>query len=295
MPTTDLGVDDAGPQGSDAPQADHIRFLFDPAHTLALLIGHRRRFGATVAALTDEELAALSRCRGWTVADVLRHDVWVDATIRRIWSGDGATLRGFDPRVTPDESVRADRAVPDREVVARYLSSTEAMITELERVDPARYGDPSRSPAGRVPWWLSAVHVGWDSTIHERDVLVPLGRTVEEQSGEAPVWLAYSLVLASFFEPGRFDVAVGGVRLRRGDGPVTVCLSEPQATSQGTTHGTAGRAIDGTTPQPTILRGDPVAVVDAVSGRVPLGAALHGDPSDVERLGGLARYFGEAG
>ncbi len=281
-------MDEPGPAGTDAPQAEHIRFLFDPGATRALVVGHRRRFGATVATLTDDELAAPSRCSGWTVADVLRHDVWVDDTIRRIWSGDTAPLRGFDPRVTPDESVRADRVLPDREVVEGYLSSTETMIAELESVQPERFGDPSRSPAGPVPWWMTMVHVGWDSTIHERDVLVPLGHAVQEQPGESLVWLAYSLVLASFFEPGPFDVAIGEIRLRRGDGPVSVCRATPAAASERS-------ADEEEVLPPTTLSGEPAAVIDAISGRVALGAVLDGDPSDIGRLGGLARYFGEAG
>src|SRR6202035_500418 len=92
----------------DAPQADHIRFLFDPHATLTMLAAQQRRFASAVATLTDEELASPSRCAGWTVADVLRHLVWVDTTMCRLWSGDETPAVGFDPRTTPNEAVRAD-------------------------------------------------------------------------------------------------------------------------------------------------------------------------------------------
>jgi uncharacterized protein (TIGR03083 family) len=249
------------------------------------LAGHRRRFAAAVATLTDDELRAPSRCEGWTVADVLRHGVWVDATMRRIWSGDESLADGFDPRTTPDEAVQADRAVPDEDVRQRYLSSTETMIVDLESAGPERLGLPSLSPAGRVPWWLSAMHIGWDSTVHERDVLAPLNRAVEAAPDETMITLAYSLVLASFFDrPDPLDLQIDTVRFRTGHGAVTVW---------GNTTGTD--EVDGNHPPAhgaaTVVTGDPAAIVDALSGRIPPMEAMHGDAAVVERLCGLGRYF----
>ena len=278
-------MSDVGQPGEDALQADHIRFLFDPDTTLVALAGHRRRFGATVAALTAEELKTPSRCEGWTVADVLRHGVWADATMRRIWSGDESLADGFDPRTTPNEAVQADRAVPDEEMRRRYLSSTEAMIIELESADPERMGDPSLSPAGRVPWWLSAVHLGWDSTVHERDVLSPLDRAVEATPDETMVTLAYSLVLASFFS-GRepLDVQIDTVRLRRGIGPVIAWTNKADTKHHDGNDYSADDAA-------TVLTGDPVAMIDALSGRIAPAEAFHGEVAVIERMCGLARYF----
>jgi maleylpyruvate isomerase len=270
--------------GRDAPQADQIQFHFDPHATLAALTGHRRRFGSTVASLTVEELAAPSRCEGWTVADILRHGVWVDATFRRLWAGDESPSASFDPRTTPDESVRASRAVPDEEVRRRYLSSTETMIAALESAGPERFGDPSLSPAGRVPWWLSALHLGWDSTVHERDALTPLGRTVEAVPGELMPNLGYSLVLASLFDGlDPLNVQVGSVRLRRAGGLVTAW-----ATTGDEEEGDNG---DSSADAAEVLTGEPAAIIDALCGRGSLTGALGGDSAVIDRLGGLARYF----
>jgi len=271
----------------DVPHADHIRFLFDPHATLAAFAVQRRRLAATAATLTGDELAAPSRCTGWTVADVLRHLVWVDATMHRIWSGDESPADGFDPRTTPDAAVQADRCLPDEEVRDRYLASTEAMSVELESADPVRFARPSLSPAGSVPWWLSAVHVGWDSAVHERDVVVPLGRPVVSEPGETLPSLAYSLVVASFFSgPAPLDVGVGPVRVRRDDRVVTAVMS-------------SARPVDGAPGGPppgavVVLSHSPEAAVDALSGRGALGEALRGDGAVIERLGGLARYFTSA-
>jgi uncharacterized protein (TIGR03083 family) len=266
----------------NAPQADHIHFLFDPRDSLTAFSAQRRRFASTVEGLSVDELASPSRCSEWTVSDVLRHLVWVDLTVRRIWSGDESIPSGFDPRITPNEAVQQDRAVSDEEIRDRYLLSTETMVTELEDSDRQRFGRPSLSPAGSVPWWMSAVHIGWDSSIHERDVLVPLGRRFEPPAGENRLCLAYSLVLASFFA-GRdpLSLRLGPVRIDREAGPVVV-----QAVSGSDTGDDIEPGLD-----TVVVTGDLVHVVDALSGRGLVDESLRGDAVLIRRLGGLARYF----
>ena len=275
--------------GADAPQADHIRFDFDPHATLTALAGQRRRFASTVAELSADELTVPSRCAGWTVADVLRHLVWADATMRVLWSGDHSVVAGFDPRTTPDDAVRADRSVPDDEIRQRYLSSAQAMARDLEGAGPDRFGLPSISPAGQVPWWMSAVHLGWDSTVHERDVMTPLGRVVDDVPAEISPCLAYSLVLVSFF-CGRapVHVRIGSVHLGRGADGVVLAWTETAAHDSGEDGERA--ALDDV----TVLTGSPVPAIDALSGRGSLTATLTGDGAVIERLGGLALYFTSA-
>lgn len=266
----------------DVPQAGHIRFLFDPRAALTTFAGQRLRLASTVETLSTDELASPSRCAEWTVADVLRHLVWVDLTMRRLWSGDRAISSGFDPRVTPNEAVRDGRSVSDGETRDRYLSSTDTMVKDLESADPRRFGQPSISPAGKVPWWLSAVHMGWDSSIHERDVLLPLGRSVEPPDDETDLCLAYSLLLASLFaDRDPMAVRIGGVALWREDGPV---VARP-----------ATGADDGNGPvsgSPAVLTtDDPVKAIDALCGRGPIESALAGNAAVIGRLGALARFF----
>jgi uncharacterized protein (TIGR03083 family) len=266
--------------GRDAPQAARVRFLFDPGATLADVAGQRRRFAAAVALLGEGELSAPSRCEGWTVSDVLRHGIWADAALRRTWSGDRSLVEGFDPRSTPDEFVRAERRVPDVEVAARFWASSAEMVGELEAAGPERFGAPALSPLGDVPWWMAAVHLGWDAWIHERDVLVPLGLADEGGPSEKAAVLAYGLVLASFFA-GRdpLDVRVGPVQLHRGEGVTEAWALGPGEEGQAGAHGEVE------------LSGDPVAVVDALSGRGRLSEVLTGPVEVVTRLGGMARYF----
>ena len=55
------------------------------------------------------------------------------------------------------------------------LAPLKALAVDVERSSADRWAEPSISPVGFVPWWLSALHVFYDSWLHERDVLLPLG------------------------------------------------------------------------------------------------------------------------
>jgi hypothetical protein len=202
--------------------------------------------------------------------------------MRRIWSGDGSIVADFDPRLTPDKAVQEDRAIPDEEIRERYLLLTRRMVTDLDCSDPQRFGQPSLSPAGHVPWWMSAVHLCWDSSIHERDVLLPLDRSVTQLETETVPCLAYSLVLMSFFA-GRdpLSVRIGTIQVFREVGPVIVeKVTTTDESHDGVPHSQDCFATD-----------DPVKVIDAISGRGSIADSLAGDDAVLHRLGGLARYF----
>ena len=92
----------------------------------------------------------------------------------------------------------------------------------LAGVDPSdrdRWSTTSISPLGFVPWWQSALHMLWDSWLHERDALIPIGTTVLIEADEVTPVLLYSLALAGTFCKGPADVEVVGARLVVGDGP----------------------------------------------------------------------------
>jgi len=255
------------PSPADVPQADHIRVDVDPAEALAAYARHRRRFAHEVRSLSDADLAAPSRCSKWTVADVLRHGCDVDAWMQAIWSGGPLPFSSFDPRTTPHESVVAGRARSDVEVRDRYVESAAVMADDVGGSGPDRWRLPSLCPAGVVPWWMSALHVFFDSWVHERDALVPLGRTVPVRADETSPVLAWAVSLVGHVGTDPLDAQVGGVRVVRHDGVVS-------------TH-----AADA-------APGDVAAIIDAVSGRGSVEQALAGcDPAIVHRLGAMARFF----
>jgi len=74
--------------------------------------------------------------------------------------------------------------------------------------------------AGTVPWWLGLLHVLFDSWVHERDALLPLGRVVAVARDELDPVLAYLLAIVPHVsrrlgsdEP--VDAVVCGFRVRR--------------------------------------------------------------------------------
>ena len=255
---------------TDIPQGDVIDVDLDPAAMLQAYASHRRRLSEEAGALDAAMLAAPSRCRGWSVADVLRHLCDVDSWLERIWAGEAPPFDQFDPRVTPNEFVEAGRSTPDTEVRDRYQASTTTMLAGIDPSDCERWGVISISPLGFVPWWQSALHVLWDSWVHERDALLPIGTTVPVEADEVAPVLLYSLALAGTFCRGAVDVELVGARLVRGDGPIRVA---PRST---------GVRCDG----------DAAAVIDALTGRGSLEEALpEADTALVAQVGGLARYL----
>jgi uncharacterized protein (TIGR03083 family) len=249
------------------PQGEQIRVDLDPADVLRAYSRHRTRFAEAMRALDDQALRAPSRCSEWSVADVLRHLVDVDGWMQKLWSGQPLPFTSFDPRVTPHEFVVAGRAIGDAEARDRFVLSTETMAGDVGTSDRERWGTPSISPLGVVPWWLSALHVFWDSWLHERDALLPLGMAVPFERDEALAVLAYGLAIVGMFIGEPTDVVIGGVRLVAGEAPVvTTPVTEP-SDAVGT-------------------------LVDALAGRGDVAAELAGtDPDVVHRLGVLARSF----
>jgi uncharacterized protein (TIGR03083 family) len=264
--------------GSAVPQADHMKVELDPAVVVRSYTRHRRRFAGSAATLVADELASRSRCSEWSVADVLRHGCDVDRWMRTIWAGD-VPFSAFDPRVTPHESVVSGRSLPDEEVRDRYVASADEMAADVEASGPERWGLPSLSPAGAVPWWLGLLHAFYDSWVHERDALLPLGRDVAVEPDEVDAVFAYSLAVVPV--AGRvlgraehIDAVVCSFRVTADEGPVTVTR-------------VAGEPPAGV----PALTGEAPVIVDALSGRGAPDEVLTGDSDVVHRLGVLARYF----
>jgi uncharacterized protein (TIGR03083 family) len=250
------------------PQGEQIHVDVAPAATLTAYARHRRRFAAEVASLDEAALAVQSRCSLWSVADVLRHCHDVDDWMQALWSGSRPPFTSFDPIMTPHEFVVAGRAISDLEARDRFVSSCETMAADVGSSGPERWGLTSVSPVGFVPWWLSALHVFFDSWIHERDVLVPLGVSVPVEEAEALPVLAYSFAIVGTLIKESTDVVVAGVRVVTGEPPAKA------------------------TPVAPGVDVDAACVIDALLGRGSVEEALTGtDPVTVKRFGALARIF----
>ena len=254
---------------SEIPQGDVIHVELDPAAMLRAYAAHRGRFADEVRALDAAVLATPSRCSRWTLADVLRHLCDVDSWMGSIWAGGAPPfdVSQFNARVTPNEFVEAGRRVPDVEVRDNYIASTPALVASIDPSDRDRWATTSVSPLGFVPWWQSALHIFWDSWLHERDVLLPLGAQAPVQTEEVTPVLLYSLALAGTFCRSPVDIEIVGARLVAGDRPPRV--SPPKN----------GVQADATT----------AAVIDALTGRGSLENVIRGRRSSAHQAGGRPR------
>ena len=252
------------------PQAEQIYVDLDPTQVLAAHARHRRRFAEEAASLDDGGLKTQSRCTKWTTADVLRHLCDVDSWMHAIWTGGPFPLTSFDPNTTPHEFVLKGRDTPDRQVLDNFVASSERMAADVESGGAERWGLASLSPVGAVPWWLSALHVFYDSWVHERDALMPAGVTPPVLPDEATPVLTYSLALTGTFGRKELDTVVSGVHLVAGEGPA---VASPVGA----------------------LEGDVGALIDALNGRRNLEDILTNADAEVRRrLGALSRFFGNA-
>lgn len=189
--------------------------------------------------------------------------------MQALWERRPPAFTHFDPNTTPHEFVVAQRGTPDAEIRDSYVVSAETMAAEVGESPPERWGQKSISPLGVVPWWLSVLHIFWDSWMHERDALLPLGEDVPVEPDETVPVLAYSLVLVGTFFTEATDAVVCGVRLVTENGTTTVTPDERPSTDS-----------------------DTLELIDALAGRGEFDKVLARTVPDLaEPLGELARRF----
>ena len=134
-----------------------------------------------------------------------------------------------------------------------------------------------------VDWRLLATHGFWDGWLHERDVVLPLGRTQATGDEEARLAVAYGLllagVMATFMQLPldtelRLDGIGGGTFALRVDGGDAIVRAVPTRAAGAQSHGSA------------------VVVADALSGRgAEVGDVLDVDAELVARLSHLRAFL----
>ena len=134
-------------------------------------------------------------------------DGWMDA----IWSGGQPPFSSFDANITPNQFVEAGRAVPDTEVRDRFVAATATRASTISDSTADRWGLPSVSPLGAVPWWISALHIFFDSWVHERDALLPLGIELPVVDDEARPVATYVVGLAATLASTPITTVIAGV------------------------------------------------------------------------------------
>ena len=182
---------------------------------------HRERFLDELTSLTDDQWQTESRCAGWSNRDVICHLLDVDSFwTLSLESGRAGTptayLGAFDPKGTPLDLVNAKSAMSTSEVFDQFEQNTATFRKTVDSFTPDDWSSMSESPLGHVTSRLTLAHALWDSWLHERDILEPLGLTPAPDAEELNVATWYTLF---------FGAAQGG--LIGDESPVGPGATEP--------------------------------------------------------------------
>lgn len=258
-----------------------------PGDVGAAAIRQRRRLVGLLGDLAEEEWSHPSRCEGWSVRDVIVH---LDTT-NAFWSFSiGAGLRGdpsrflatFDPVASPAALVAGAGEPSSAEVLEGFAASTAALCDRWASLDDDEWATIAEAPPGHVAIDALAHHALWDSWVHERDVLAPLGRPMAEEPDEVRACLRYVAALSPAFaltlDPAR-------------SGTLGVVASDPATCVEVAVEGCASvRSVDeaDASTADLVVRGPAVDLVESLSLRRPLPTPS-GDATWL--LDGLATVF----
>jgi uncharacterized protein (TIGR03083 family) len=256
-----------------------------PASQLLPLTRQRRRFERMLVALTDDQWAHASRCAAWSVRDVVAHlvgvnEFWNASVLAGLSGQPTRMLARFDPATTPPLLVDAMGSSSTTEMLDRFVSTNEALVSTLTALTAEEWSIPAESPAGHVPIRLLAQHALWDSWVHERDVAIPLGITSDAEPDEVTSCLRYASVVSPVLGIGLglADEAVLAVDAR--DPTVRFVLDVGESVA------VRDESFDDVVP---CLRGDAVELTETLSLRSPMSPTA---PIEWQRvLGNLRTAF----
>lgn len=190
---------------------------FDP---IELMNAQRSRFAEQLGKLSTEQLQSPSRCAGWTNLDVLTHlnstNLFWEVSTKKGASGSPTKfLATFDPVESPAQMVRDAPAGEPGETVSAFANSNATLAEVTRPLRDVQWNLVVESPVGHVSLAAMALHALWDSFVHERDVMVPLGCAVSAPDDELQAVLTYAVALSPAYGlqqgfGGDLDVVVLG-------------------------------------------------------------------------------------
>jgi uncharacterized protein (TIGR03083 family) len=262
----------------------YMRFELPLDDLAAPLLRQRRRLAATLAALDDAQWASPTRCDAWTVRDVVSHltttnQFWTVSISAGLHGEPTRILNGFDPLATPAQMVDADTE-PSEKVLDRFVETNDALAVVVADLDDKVWETLAEAPPGHIPIRGVAMHAMWDSWIHERDIVLPLGFDAVEEDDEIAGSLRYGAALSP-----AFAVAHGSTR----PGAVVVDVTDPEVHAV-IEIGDGVRVHDGDAPDGALrLTGSAVELLEAISYRAPMPEAVPAEHAWL--FGGLAQAF----
>lgn len=261
----------------------------DPAAIATPAIRQRQRLVDVLAGFDDQQWQHPSRCDGWTNRDVIVHL----GSTNTFWSYSiGAGLAGeptrflatFDPVATPAQLVAADADRSPGEVLEAFATSTAALVDRWAALDAQGWQATAEAPPGHLSVSAVAHHALWDSWVHERDILEPLGLAQVIEADEVAASLRYAAALAPGFAISLDRAETGTLRVEgEPDVRIEVAITPRSATVRDLGPTEAAGAAD------LVLTGDAVELLETLSLRRGQPAAA---PDDVAwMVQGLATVF----
>jgi uncharacterized protein (TIGR03083 family) len=247
----------------------------------------RRRLAALLAGLDDGQWSAPSRCQGWAVRDVIAHLV----TTNRFWTysltsglaGEPTRfLTQFDPVASPAAMVAAMSEQTPAELLVQFDESNQALAGAIDDLDADSWAAVAEAPQGHLPVPAVVLHALWDSWVHERDIVMPLGMDPVLEQDELTACLLYAAALGPTFLAVLGSTRTGTLAVEATDVPLFVVDVGPEV------HVRTGPAPVGT----SVLTGSAVDLIEALSCRAP---PVDVPPSDRWMTEGLGRVFGAVG
>jgi uncharacterized protein (TIGR03083 family) len=247
----------------------------------------RRRLAALLAGLDDRQWSAPSRCQGWAVRDVVAHLL----TTNRFWTYSVTSglageptrfLTEFDPAASPAAMVAAMSEQTPADLLVQFVDSNQALAGAIGNLDADSWAAVAEAPQGHLPVSAVVLHALWDSWVHERDIVMPLGMDPVLEEDELTACLLYAAALGPTFLAVMGSTREGTFAVEATDVPHFVVDVGPEV------HVRAGPAPAGT----TVLAGSAVDLIEALSCRAPPVDVPSPDRWMTE---GLGRVFGTVG
>ena len=252
---------------------------------LAPVVRQRRRLADTLAGFTADQWAHPSRCEGWTTREVIAHldstnSFWTFSITSGLAGEPTRFLTDFDPVTSPPALIASTTELSTDELLARFTASTAALVGLLESIDDDGWQTLAEAPPGHLAVSALAHHALWDSWVHERDVLLPLGLPHEVHDDEVAACLRYAASLSP-----AFALTLAGERTGR----LGVQVADPTLSFSVEVDGRAAVRDGAAEGADLVLTGDAVELLEALSLRVPLEQPVPGEAAWLVR--GLAVVF----
>jgi len=189
-------------------------------------------------------------------------------------------LATFDPVASPADLVAGSQEIPATEVLERFTASTAALTDLLSGLTEDDWSTVAEAPPGHLAVSAVTHHALWDAWVHERDIFLPLGITVDEEPDEVIACLRYGAALAPAFAVTNGEAETGVLAVTVTDPEVELVV-------------TIGDQVDvrsGRSDEADLeLTGNAVDLLEAFSVRRPLDQEIA--PDVAWMVDGLAAQF----